>query len=49
MTDQKPQGKALGRGLSALLGDELAAKPDTASSDQPSQTLPIEFPVRPHR
>ncbi|MDA0651681.1 MAG: ParB/RepB/Spo0J family partition protein [Proteobacteria bacterium] len=43
MTDQKPQGRELGRGLSALLGDERVKKPETIPADQRGLSLPVEF------
>lgn len=53
MTDQKPQGRALGRGLSALLGDEAVQNPQTIPADQRGQSLPVEFlapsPFQPRR
>lgn len=53
MTDQKPQGRELGRGLSALLGDERVKKPENIPADQRGQSLPVEFlapsPYQPRR
>lgn len=53
MTDQKPQGRALGRGLSALLGDEAVQNPQIMQADQGGQSLPVEFlapsPFQPRR
>jgi ParB family chromosome partitioning protein len=53
MTDQKPQGRQLGRGLSALLGDDADNKPQTTPADQRGQSLPVEFlapsPFQPRR
>ena len=53
MTDQKAQGRALGRGLSALLGDEAVRNPQTIPADQRGQSLPVEFlapsPFQPRR
>ena len=53
MTDQKPQGRELGRGLSALLGDDAVAKPQILLADQRGLSLPIEFlapsPYQPRR
>ena len=53
MTDQNPQGRALGRGLSALLGDEAEKKPQIIPADQRGQSLPVEFlapsPFQPRR
>ena len=53
MMDQKPQGRALGRGLSALLGDEAVQNPQTIPADQRGQSLPVEFlapsPFQPRR
>ena len=47
MTDQKPQGRELGRGLSALLGDDEMAKPQVLLADQRGLSLPVDPPVRP--
>jgi len=53
MTDQKPQGRELGRGLSALLGEEAAKQPQTLQAGQRGQSLPVEFlapsPFQPRR
>jgi ParB family chromosome partitioning protein len=53
MTDQKPHGRALGRGLSALLGDEAVQNPQIIPADQRGQSLPVEFlapsPFQPRR
>ena len=53
MTDQKPHSRALGRGLSALLGDEAVQNPQTIPADQRGQSLPVEFlapsPFQPRR
>jgi len=53
MTDQKPQGRALGRGLSALLGDEAVQNPQIIPANQRGQSLPVEFlapsPFQPRR
>ena len=53
MTDQKPQGRELGRGLSALLGDDAVKKPQIIPADQRGQSLPVEFltpsPYQPRR
>jgi ParB family chromosome partitioning protein len=53
MTDQKPQSRGLGRGLSALLGDDTAQSPSVAPKDQRGQSLPVEFlapsPFQPRR
>lgn len=53
MTDQKPRGRELGRGLSALLGDGPETKPQPASADRGGQSLPVEFlapsPFQPRR
>jgi len=53
MTDQKPRGRELGRGLSALLGEDATAKPRIVPTDRRSQTLPVEFlapsPLQPRR
>ena len=53
MTDQKPQSRGLGRGLSALLGDDMAQNPPVAPKDQRGQSLPVEFlapsPFQPRR
>ena len=38
MTDQKPQGRELGRGLSALLGDDAVKKPQIIPADQRGQS-----------
>ena len=53
MTDQKPHDRALGRGLSALLGDEAVQNPQIIPADQRGQSLPVEFlapsPFQPRR
>ena len=41
MTPQTPKGRALGRGLSALLG-YVAEDPASAQSGRQPQTAPIE-------
>lgn len=43
MTDPKPRGRELGRGLSALLGNEAVDQSPGPSVDQRGQTLPIEL------
>lgn len=53
MTDQKPRGRELGRGLSALLGDAAVKKPQTVPADYSGQSLPVELlapsPFQPRR
>ena len=48
MADDSARRKGLGRGLSALLGDNAEAAPATAPRPKPTGTLPIEF-LRPSR
>lgn len=50
MTDEKPGGRQLGRGLSALFGDDkpnLTPNPVEANSNRETTSVPIEF-VRPN-
>ncbi len=53
MTEQKPRGVQLGRGLSALLGENAVNKPQIEESGIPPQVLPVEFlspsPYQPRR
>ena len=53
MTDQKPRGRQLGRGLSALLGEDAVKTPQTVSADHRGPSLPVEFlapsPYQPRR
>ncbi|WP_119421066.1 ParB/RepB/Spo0J family partition protein [Desertibaculum subflavum] len=48
MADDSARRKGLGRGLSALLGDNVEAAPAAAPRPKPTGTLPIEF-LRPSR
>jgi len=51
VTDQKPTGRQLGRGLSALLGDDTGKIPQSAARE--AGTAPVEFlkpsPLQPRR
>lgn len=53
MTDQKTRGRELGRGLSALLGEDPVRQPPAAPAEHHGQTLPVEFlapsPFQPRR
>ena len=53
MTEQKPQVRELGRGLSALFGDDTTKLPQNMPSDERGQSLPVEFlepsPFQPRR
>ncbi len=54
MTDQKPTvGRQLGRGLSALLGDNAVNVPQAGGKTEAASTVPVEFlkpsPLQPRR
>ena len=53
MTDPKPRGRELGRGLSALLGNEAVEKTPESPAEHRGQSLPIELmapsPYQPRR